>query len=96
MIIKAPSLLGHGTWSQHNDIEAVVGTELDPTSYKESACNAGDQSSTPGLGGSPREGNGNPLQCSSLENSVDGIPPPRQRSLAGYGLWSHKEPDVTE
>ena len=28
---------------------------------KESACNAGDQSSIPGLGRSPGEGNGNPL-----------------------------------
>ena len=29
---------------------------------KEYACNAGDLSSTPGLGRSPGEGNGNPLQ----------------------------------
>ena len=38
---------------------------------KESACNAGDPGSIPGLGGSPREGNGNPLQYSCLENSMD-------------------------
>ena len=38
---------------------------------KESACNAGDLSSIPGLGRSPREGNGNPLQYSCLENSMD-------------------------
>ena len=38
---------------------------------KESACNAGDQSSTPGLGRSPGEENGNLLQCSCLENSMD-------------------------
>ena len=31
----------------------------------------GDQGSTPGLGRSPGEGNGNPLQYSCLENSVD-------------------------
>ena len=31
---------------------------------KESACNAGDVGLIPGLGGSPGEGNGNPLQCS--------------------------------
>ena len=30
---------------------------------KESTCNAGDSGSIPGLGGSPGEGNGNPLQC---------------------------------
>ena len=32
---------------------------------KASACSAGDQSSIPGLGRSPGEGNGNPLQYSS-------------------------------
>ena len=36
---------------------------------KESACNAGDPSLIPGLGRSPEEGNGNPLQYSCLENS---------------------------
>ena len=41
------------------------------TSGKESACNAGDQGSTPGLGKSPGEGNGNPLQYSCLENPGD-------------------------
>ena len=35
-------------------------------SGKESACNAGDLSSIPGLGKSPEEGNGNPLQYSCL------------------------------
>ena len=39
---------------------------------KESACNAGDQGSIPGSGKSPGEGNGNPLQYSCLENSIDG------------------------
>ena len=37
---------------------------------KESACNAGDLGSIPGLGGSPGEENGNPLQYSSPENSM--------------------------
>ena len=39
---------------------------------KESACNAGDPGSTPGLGSSPGEGNGNSLQYSCLENPMDG------------------------
>ena len=39
---------------------------------KASACNAGDPSSIPGLGRSPGEGNGNPLQYSCLENPTDG------------------------
>ena len=38
---------------------------------KESACNSGDAGSIPGSGRSPGEGNGNPLQCSCLENPMD-------------------------
>ena len=38
---------------------------------KESACNAGDRGSVPGLGRSPGGGHGNPLQYSCLENSMD-------------------------
>ena len=37
---------------------------------KESPCNVGDQGSIPGLGRSPGEGNGYPLQYSGLENSM--------------------------
>ena len=44
---------------------------------KESVCNAGDLGSIPGLGRSPGEGNGNPLQYSGLENAQG------QRSLVG-------------
>ena len=57
---------------------------------KESACNAGDTDLIPGLGGSPVEGNGNPLQYSCLENSMD------------RGDWraivhgGHTESDMTE
>ena len=39
---------------------------------KASACNAGDMGFIPGSGRSPEEGNGNPLQYSCLENSMDG------------------------
>ena len=39
---------------------------------KESACNARDPGSIPGSVRSPGEGNGNPLQYSCLENSMDG------------------------
>ena len=38
---------------------------------KESACNVGDLGLIPGLGRSPGEGNGYPLQYSGLENSMD-------------------------
>jgi len=51
---------------------------------KESICNAGDLSSIPGLGRSPGEGHGNPLQYSSLENL------PGQRTLVGYSPWGQK------
>ena len=40
---------------------------------KESACNAGSLGSIPGLGRSPGEGNGYPLQYFGLENSMDCI-----------------------
>ena len=39
---------------------------------KASASSAEDPGSIPGLGRSPGEGNGNPLQCSCLENPMDG------------------------
>ena len=38
---------------------------------KASACNAGDWGSIPESGRHPGEGNGNPLQYSCLENSMD-------------------------
>ena len=40
---------------------------------KESACNAGDLGLIPGLGRSPAEGKGYPLQYCGLENSMDCI-----------------------
>ena len=40
---------------------------------KESACNTGDLGLIPGLGRSPGEGKGYPLQYSGLENSMDSI-----------------------
>ena len=40
---------------------------------KESACSVGDLGSIPGLGRSPGEGKGDPLQYSGLENPMDCI-----------------------
>ena len=57
---------------------------------KESTCNVGNLGSIPGLGRSPEEGHGNPLQHSCLKN------PDGQRSLAGYSPWGGKESDTTE
>ena len=50
---------------------------------KESACNAGDPSSVPGLGRSPGEVNSYPLQYSCLENSMD------------RGAWQVTIPGIT-
>ena len=57
---------------------------------KEFSCNAGDLGLIPGLGRSPVEGHGNPLQYSYLEN------PHGQRILVDYSSWGHKELDRTE
>jgi len=45
----------------------------DSSTGKESACNAGDPSSIPGSGRSPKEGKGYPLYYSGLENFMDCI-----------------------
>ena len=55
---------------------------------KNPPANTGDMGSIPGLGRSPGEGDGNPLQYSCLEN------PCGQRSLVGYSLWGRKESDT--
>ena len=60
-------------------------------SSKESACSigdAGDASSTPGLGRSPARGNDNSVFLLGKSHG--------QRSLAGYGPQGHKESDTTE
>ena len=53
--------------------EVIAGSFPCGSAAKESACNAGDMGPIPGLGRSPREGNGYPLQYSGLENSKDCI-----------------------
>ena len=58
---------------------------------KASARNVGEPGLIPGLGRSPGEGNGNPLQYSCLENSLDGL-----KSLVGYSPWGRKESERTE
>ena len=49
----------------------AIATVHDRSVGKESACNVRDQGWIPGSGRSPREGNGNPLQYSRLENFMD-------------------------
>ena len=59
-----------GSWSW-----AVVATFLNcskgGSAVKNPPARAGDMGLIPGLGRCPREGNGSPLQCSSLGNSMD-------------------------
>ena len=57
---------------------------------KESAYSEGDPGSIPGLGRYPGEENGNPLQYSGLEKSMD------RRALWGYSPWGRKKLDMTE
>ena len=52
--------------------EAQAGIKIGGSDGKASAHNVGDLGLIPGLGRSPGEGNGNPLQYSCLENSMDG------------------------
>ena len=52
---------------------------------------ARDLGSIPGLGRSPGEGNGNPLQYSCLENSMD-----RRAGWVTVSPWGRKEWDTTE
>ena len=52
---------------------------------KESACQAGGLGSIPGLGRSPEEGKGYPLQYSGLENFMDCIVHGVTKSQTGLG-----------
>ena len=74
------------TWENLDKIYFRVGSSSFPggSAGKESACNAGDLGSIPGLGRSPGEGNHYSLQYSGLENSMD------------YSPWGRKELDMTE
>ena len=50
-----------------------------------------NSSSIPGLGRSPGEGNGSPLQYASLENSME-----RGAWCVTYSPWDCKESDITD
>ena len=59
-------------------------------SSKESACNAGDMGSVPGLGRSPGEGNGKLTPVFLTRKSYG------ERSLVGCSPWGRKELDMAE
>ena len=54
-------------------LEFYLVLKPDSSVGKECACNVGDLGSIPGLGRSPAEGKGYPLQYSGLDNSMDCI-----------------------
>ena len=53
---------------------------------EESACSEGDMGSIPGSGRPPKEENGNPFQCSCLENPMN----------SAWGLKKSDTAEVTE
>ena len=67
---------GSDSWAgkihyRRNRIPTPVFLSLPASSAgEESACNVEDLGSIPGLGRSPGEGKGYPLQCSGLDNSM--------------------------
>ena len=68
---------------------------------RESACNEGDLHSIPGLGRSPEEGKGYPLQYSGWEDLLEKGKVPTPVFWPGefhglYSLWGRKESDTTE
>ena len=60
----------HGLMVAQRGINNIIICFPGGSTGKESACNAGDLGLIPGLGRSPGEGKGCPLQYSGLENSM--------------------------
>ena len=69
-------------WATHSSTRGFPGG----SAGKECACSVEDLCSIPGLGRSPGEGKGHPLQYSDLENSMD----------CEVSPWGCKELDTTE
>ena len=72
------------TWSESLRFVMFLRTRPGGSAGEEPACDAGDMGLIPGLGRSPGEGKGYPLQYSGLESPMGCIP------------WGHKESDTTE
>ena len=71
-------------WSAFSQSLGFTSGFLGGSDDKASACNAGDLRSIPGSGRFPGEGNGRPLHCSCLGNSMD------------RGAWWAKVHEVAE
>ena len=94
MVKRLPAMheTGGQSLGQEDPLEKGIATDSSKdlpggSDSKASVYNVGDLGSIPGLGRSPGEGNGNPLQYYCLDG---------QRSLIGYSPWGRKESDTTE
>jgi len=88
---EVPSLIpGKILWRRNRLSTPVFLDFPDDSAGKESACNVWDLGLIPGLGRSPGEGKGYPLQYSGLENSMDwivhGVTKSRSRLSDGSSL----------
>ena len=64
-------------------VEDICSWASQVAQLKNPPANAGEMGSIPRSGRSPGEGNGNPLQCSCLENPMD------RGAWWGYSSWGH-------
>ena len=78
-----------GSW-RFKHLSRVPGGSPCGSDYKESTCNAGDTGSTHGLGRSPGEGHGYPLQYFHLWNPMD------RGAWQGCSPWGCRESYTTE
>ena len=88
------SWAGKIPWRRHRLPTPVLLGFPGGSAGKESAHNVGDLGLIPGLGRSPGEGKGYPLQYSGLENSVDYIVhgvAKSQTQLSDFHFHSHPE-----
>ena len=80
----------HWTWVSHMTGRLLTNWTTREPYLPVNAGDTGGPGLIPGLERSPREGNGNPLQYSCLENLMD------RESLAGYSPWDCKESHMTK
>ena len=99
-LMKTPPKFKSPYLPEHLDKFPLSSSFSSGSDGKESACNAGDLGSVPGLGRFPGEGNGYPLQYSFWENPVDrgawwaavhGVVK-RWTQLSDYNLTFHEVP----
>ena len=79
------NLVGYSPWGR-KELDRTEHTHMIYYWHPQSACNTGDLDSIPGLGRSPGEGNGNPLQYSCLGNPMVRV---------AFSPWGSKESDTS-